>query len=86
MPGYLMGNHLLVGSALSSDNGTYINESSQGFYLRGSDNLGVCYNIKTAITNGLNATTYLIENYTDYNYFDDPLLTFDDSILYGCKV
>ena len=34
----------------------------------------------------MNATSYLIENYTETLNFEDPLLRFDDSTLYGCKM
>lgn len=71
---------------VDTDNGTYINTTSDGFFLRGADNAGRCYNIKTAINNGLNETNYLIENYTQTPYFNEPTLTFDDSTVYGCSV
>lgn len=84
-PGYLKGMKLLVGSANETANGTYINVSTNGFQLRGADNQGLCYNIKTSISTGFNVTSYLIENYTEQMYFDDPAITFKESQVYGCK-
>lgn len=42
--------------------------------------------MKTSLTDGINVTNYLIQNYTEELYFDDPYLTFDDSTIYGCKL
>lgn len=85
-PGYKFGNTLLVGNGVSTANGTYVNASEQGFQLRGADNHGSCYNMMTAVTNGINATSYLISNYTTTPYFDDPTLTMQSSMLYGCRM
>ena len=59
-PGYTKGSKLLIGNGIPTDSGTYVNISSSGFPIRGADNQGRCYNIKTAISNSLNTTNYLI--------------------------
>ena len=85
-PGYIKGKKILVGNITQSSNGKYINQSSDGFVIRGADNQGNCYNIKTSLTTGLNTTSFLIEDPNENLYFDDPVLLFEDSVLYGCKV
>ena len=89
-PGYIKGNPLLAGNVttLSSNSSTlqYINQSLPGFVLRGADNQGNCYNLQTSLTTGLNATDFLLSSVDDQFYFDDPLLVFEDSLIYGCSV
>jgi hypothetical protein len=67
----------------------YIEEPKSGFYLRGADNSGKCYNIKTQIAPLIGAKVaadYTMEDASDLKYFEDPILNFDDSIVYGCHL
>ena len=49
----------------------YIVEPASGFYLSGADNEGQCWNDNV---NGKD------------RYYDDPILEFNDSMLYGCHL
>ena len=71
--------------------GKSIQEQISGFYLRGADNQGMCYNIAKTLDGTDNTITddskYLIKSEKELRYFpDDPLLTFEDSVLYGCNL
>jgi hypothetical protein len=66
-----------------------------GFALRGADSMGRCYSVNTPLVkedrstlasiNGA-VTKPLIESVSDLLYYDDPVFTFEDSMLYGCTV
>jgi hypothetical protein len=66
--------------------GIYIKSLKEGFRLRGANNQGVCYNLRTSLSNGQNTTNFLVEDINENLYFDDPYLLFEDSTIYGCKV
>jgi hypothetical protein len=66
-----------------------------GFALRGADQKGRCYSVNRrkdkndpgtleTITGAI--TKPLIDTVSSLTYFDDPVLTFEDSILYGCTM
>lgn len=82
-PGYIKGMPLKTGilsTKVKDADPTadaYIVEPISGFYLRGANNQGEC--IKTAVA----GDPGFFEPQT-ISYFEDPLLTFDDSIIYGC--
>lgn len=61
-----------------------------GFPLRGADESGHCYYVRDAISGTessyLPRDGYLINQVTESLYVDDPVLTFEDSILYGCTL
>lgn len=71
-PGYIKGKPIKVGTKVVKNSKTYVEEPVDGFYLRGANNKGECVNEKDGKA--------LLE------YLEDPQLTFDDSILYGCHV
>lgn len=58
--------------------------------MRGADNTGKCFNIKKTIAAANDehneVTDFEMEDETDVKYFEDPLLSFDDSIVYGCHL
>lgn len=58
--------------------------------MRGADNTGECYNIKKTIAAANDEQTevssYVMEDENDVKYFEDPILKFDDSIVYGCHL
>ena len=68
-----------------------------GFPLRGADNEGACYYVNTKVNNkdeeekltdsysGV-LTQKIIENSDVKTYYEDPVLTFDDSLIYGCNI
>jgi len=66
----------------------YINEPVNGFQLLAGDNQGKCYSVKDSISTVKNTMTsdFLMKDFTDSKYFDDPTLTFEDSILTGCHL
>jgi Protein of unknown function (DUF1619) len=67
-----------------------------GFALRGADQNGKCYFVNKALFKDdptitldmiINAVTKpLIQTMDELTYFDDPVLTFEDSMVYGCSV
>ena len=71
--GYLLGKNIKVGRRLSKSYPTgkkeYIAEPANGFYLSGADNNGECW----------------AETSSGTRYYDDPVLDFSDSMLYGCS-
>lgn len=77
---------------LKEPKNNYILSRKDGFKVRGADNEGVCYSAyQSVLSSAISTTTAGIVNpkvqSTDEElYFDDPLLTFDDSVVYGCKV
>ena len=88
-PGYTEMSPLKIGKLNTADpnKDPYIDEYSNGYVLRGADNTGKCYNIEKSLTTPQDtAKTFLIKNENEFNYFDDPLLTFEDSILTGCHL
>jgi hypothetical protein len=64
----------------------YIAEYQNPYALRGGDQTGKCFNIKTSLTKPV--TTDSSAKYTvgTFNYFDDPILSMDDSTLIGCHL
>ncbi|CDW85277.1 UNKNOWN [Stylonychia lemnae] len=85
-PGYIKGKKLLTGTSANATQGQHINMTKGGFKIRGADNHGMCYNLKTSLQTGLNTTNYTIETPSENLYMDDPILSFDDSTIYGCKI
>jgi len=74
---------------------TEISYNLNGFPLRGADNTGRCYSVNTPLKkedmskldsiNGA-VTKPFIQDMKNLTYFDDPVLTFEDSMLYGCTL
>ena len=69
--------------------------NKHGFPLRGASNDGACYFVDQAISGEKTKLTdtyskplqYPIIDTTDVKtYFEDPVLTFEDSLIYGCSV
>ena len=74
---------------------TSLNYNLNGFALRGADNMGKCYSVNTPLKKDDRSTLSsitgavtkpLIESVKDLLYYDDPVFTFEDSLLYGCTV
>ena len=62
-----------------------------GFALRGADNDGKCYFLKEAVSGGnenpkFDDNDVTIETIDQRMYYDDPVLTFEDSMVYGCTL
>lgn len=62
-----------------------------GFPLRGSDENGYCYYVRNTEDGELEAGEFgydLIkaETVNEPLYYDDPLLSFHDSMIYGCRM
>ena len=96
-PGYRIGQKLKVGTktqaplqagTLEANQKPYILEYKDGFSLRGADNTGQCYYIGKSIKKPETTATGtpLIQNVNELNYFEDPVLTLDDSTIYGCHL
>ncbi len=81
-----MQSKVLSGTNTTIGDQTYINSLSEGFKLKGADNSGNCYNIRTSLFNGQNTTSFLIDDINEKLYFDDPTLLFEESTIYGCKL
>jgi hypothetical protein len=58
------------------------------FKIRGADDNGECYLVKQPLfTLSQDLTSgFKIAKPEDHTYYDDPDLTFADSIVYGCKL
>jgi hypothetical protein len=82
-PGYIKGMPLKTGILSTALKGAdpnskaYVVEPVSGFYLRGAKNTGECILTKLAGNPGFVEPQKI-------SYFEDPQLTFDDSIIYGC--
>lgn len=73
-----------------------INFNQNGFPLRGATNTGKCYYVNESIRDptakltenftGTSTVTPLIETADEKTYFEDPVLTFEDSLMYGCSL
>lgn len=73
-----------------------INFNLNGFPLRGATNNGKCYYVNQSIKDplvkldenftGAASVEALIETADEKTYFDDPVLTFEDSLTYGCSM
>jgi hypothetical protein len=72
-----------------------LNYNLNGFALRGADNMGRCFSVntplkkedRTALSSITGAVTKpSIESVKELLYYDDPVFTFEDSMLYGCTV
>ena len=90
-PGYIKGVQLKTGQLIKPTDPaqlSYINEPVNGFPLLGADNSGQCYSMKVAISDELSvlADGFIMDDINDSKYFEDPLLTFDDSIVTGCHL
>ena len=101
-PGYIKGKPLLVGTTLvdvpvvGSTSTVGVQYNLNGFSLRGADNDGKCYYLKNGITpkrstayeydEDFTANEMTVDSIDDKMYFDDPVLTFEDSIIYGCTI
>lgn len=101
-PGYLRGKPVLIGQVerveVTDESGStsleeqiYINLN--GFPLRGADDDGTCFYVDKTVTQPSETLSesvpdldILIESYEEKTYFEDPVLTFDDSLVYGCKL
>lgn len=73
-PGYHKGLPVLAGYLNNVTNPNFILAKEQGFPLYGVDTAGTCLTQSTTI------------NPEAYNYYDDPILTFADGAVYGCKL
>lgn len=82
-PGYLKQYPIRTASKVIRDTGKdEMAELKDGMYLRGADNSGEC--IQLTLGAGETYETK-IKNFVP-EYTEDPLLTFEDSILYGCHL
>ena len=68
--GYDINSAIKVGSVNNDD---FIAELKHGLRLRGADNDGECQYVETSLNDEL-------------NFYEDPLLSFTDSTLYGCHL
>ena len=100
-PGYLRGKPVVIGKVekveVSNEGGStsledQININLNGFPLRGADNDGSCYYVDETVTTPIEKLSdsvdslALIDNHLQRTYFEDPVLTFEDSLIYGCKL
>ena len=101
-PGYLRGKPVIIGQVdkveVTNEGGStsledQININLNGFPLRGAKNDGTCYYVDETVTSPteklsdiLGTFDVLIDNYKQKTYFEDPVLTFEDSLIYGCKL
>ena len=90
-PGYLKGMPIKTGVQIVPDDVKklpYINEKINGFQLLSGDNQGKCYSVKESISGIKNTMTsdFLMNDFTDSKYFEDPTLSFEDSIITGCHL
>jgi len=91
-PGYIKGKALRAGTKVSPvgspPSAPYISELVDGFYLRGADNTGKCISLPPPPPDSKSAAyAKLLRTWTqNVPYTEDPPLTFDDSILYGCHL
>lgn len=93
-PGYIKGKPLLIGT--SKDGSTPaifegVTYNLDGFALRGADNDGRCYYTKQAVSHGNENPTFgpddlTVDSVDQKMYYDDPVLTFEDSMVYGCTL
>jgi hypothetical protein len=74
-PGYHKGLPVLAGYINTATNAGIILAREQGFPLYGADTSGTCLGLTSATVSP-----------TAYKYFDDPVLTFADGAIYGCKL
>jgi hypothetical protein len=90
-PGYIKGLPLKTGTLVSDPASTkkpYIIEPKNGFPLIGADNTGKCIKVKQALYDKSKTLEegFDIENFEDLKYYEDPTLTFDDSVVAGCHL
>ena len=52
--------------------------------IRGADNKGQCYYVKQGL-NGQNVTSFAIETASQQLYYQDPVISFGQNAVYGCK-
>jgi len=90
-PGYKKGSLLKTGTLFKPADPAalpYVNEPINGFPLLGGDNSGQCYSMQQAISDSSStlADGFIMNDINDSKYFEDPFLTFDDSIITGCHL
>lgn len=90
-PGYIKGKAVKTGTLeIPTNNPTksHIKEPINAFPFIGADNTGLCYSVKDSIIMSLKneAKQFKMTDFKDIRYYEDPTLTFEDSILTGCHV
>ena len=101
-PGYLRGEPVIIGNVelveYTDESGSTsledkIDINLNGFPLRGADDYGNCFYVdetvrepKEKLSDSVPNLDFLIGNYEEKTYFEDPVLTFEDSLVYGCKL
>ena len=97
-PGYIKGKPLLIGTPIPTPGGSDstafygVDYSHDGFSLRGADNDGKCYFLKEPVADGISADTgnwgdeLTVETINEKRYYDDPVLTFEDAMVFGCTL
>ena len=101
-PGYLRGMPVIIGQVekvpITDESGStsledQININLDGFPLRGADDQGTCFYVDETVQSPIEKLTdsvatldILIDSYKEKTYFEDPVLTFEDSLVYGCKL
>lgn len=90
-PGYIKGLPVKTGTlVIPEQNPTqaYLKEPMQAFPLLGGDNKGQCYTVKDSIVTTVKNEdkAFKMADFSDLRYYEDPSLTFEDSILTGCHL
>jgi hypothetical protein len=87
-PGYIKGSKIITGDIQGSEKTQAIKMKKGPFKVRGADNFGECYMVKEplfALSQDL-PNGFKVVKPDEEVYYDDPDLTFADSIVYGCKL
>lgn len=100
-PGYIKGKPILIGvktpDSILNTNGSkedvdlYVHNLF-GFPFRGADQNGQCYWVKKADYPQVDdkptytPPTYLIDDLSEKLYFEDPVFTFEDDMMFGCSL
>lgn len=61
-------------------------ELKDGLFFRGADNTGKCLELDKAPSSAADAKTALEPKNYQHPYSEDPLLTFEDAMQYGCHL
>lgn len=100
-PGYQKGLPILIGNEIKDQltntvDGTttdirLFTANQNGYTFRGSDQYGQCFWMKDANYEYQGASTYtpgefLINDIGEKMYFEDPLFTFEDDMMFGCSL
>jgi len=98
-PGYIKGKPLLIGAPAAAPGGGAdqaafygVEYSQNGFSLRGADNDGKCYFLKKPVADGVAEESVnwdadrTVEDVSEKRYYDDPVLTFEDAMIFGCTL